>query len=290
MSKQSTFVQDVDEQANRGSASLSAQMYASCSNCKERLQGEFCHNCGQKHIDHHDYSLKAFASHGLHEILHFDSKVFRTLVPLMFKPGYLTEEYFSGKRMRYLKPLQLFILINVLFFLVKTGGLFHYSLTAYLNEFGNLIQARINSSGLSEAVYEAKFNTSMHFQQKSYIILLVPVFAFVMKLLYLRAKRYYVEHLVFSLNFFAFLLVFLAVFPIPLIALKLLGVKVSVGERPLVAVIFIVCSIYLSIALKRVYKQKIPATLLKAFILAACVIPLILFYRIVLFFVVLHTT
>jgi hypothetical protein len=54
----------------------------------------------------------------LHGIWHFDSKAWRTLPMLVFRPGKLTREYIEGKRARYIAPLALFLLSVFLMFFV----------------------------------------------------------------------------------------------------------------------------------------------------------------------------
>ena len=74
------------------------------------------------------------------------------------------------------------------------------------------------------------------------VFLLLPVFAFVLKLLYIRRKRYYAEHFVFSLHVHAF------VFLMFIIALLL--------RNWIVANVLILWSmIYIWLAMKRVYGQ-----------------------------------
>jgi len=79
----------------------------SCTNCETVLHGQYCHECGQKKVTHHDYAIKHFIAHAFHDITHFDSKIFRSLIPLFFKPGVLTAEYLSGKHARFVKPITL---------------------------------------------------------------------------------------------------------------------------------------------------------------------------------------
>ncbi len=51
-------------------------------------------------------------------ISHADSRLWRTLWYLLGRPGFLTREFFEGKRVRYLPPFRLYLVISVLFFLV----------------------------------------------------------------------------------------------------------------------------------------------------------------------------
>ncbi len=90
-----------------------------CPNCGTSLLGPWCHHCGQEARD----PLGEFGT-ALHTLLddtlHFDNRVWRTLVPLFLRPGFLTAEYFRGHRVRYVAPFKLmFFLAVVAFFLVR---------------------------------------------------------------------------------------------------------------------------------------------------------------------------
>ncbi|MCO4799896.1 MAG: DUF3667 domain-containing protein, partial [Colwelliaceae bacterium] len=41
----------------------------------------------------------------------------RTLFPLIFKPGFLTNEYIAGRRVHYVPPLRLYLFISIIFFI-----------------------------------------------------------------------------------------------------------------------------------------------------------------------------
>jgi len=52
------------------------------------------------------------------DIFELDSRLWRSLVPLLFKPGHLTLEYLEGRRVRYMPPFRMYLVISVLFFLL----------------------------------------------------------------------------------------------------------------------------------------------------------------------------
>ncbi|MGH8500562.1 MAG: hypothetical protein ACRERV_17375, partial [Methylococcales bacterium] len=63
-----------------------------CGNCGTELLGETCYQCGQPTKG----LVRQFSSimgDFLDTVLNIDSRVFRTIGPLLFKPGYLTQEY-----------------------------------------------------------------------------------------------------------------------------------------------------------------------------------------------------
>ncbi|MEZ5998640.1 MAG: DUF3667 domain-containing protein [Hyphomonas sp.] len=50
-----------------------------------------------------------------------DSRLWRSIPLLLFRPGRLTRNYLDGKRARYVPPFRLFLLSSVLFFLTVFG-------------------------------------------------------------------------------------------------------------------------------------------------------------------------
>ena len=54
----------------------------------------------------------------LDSLFSWDSRTPRTLWPLLVRPGFLTREYFDGRRIRYVSPVRLFFFIAVLTFFV----------------------------------------------------------------------------------------------------------------------------------------------------------------------------
>ena len=89
-----------------------------CANCGTPLQGEFCHACGQS-----IGSVLKPVSHMLEDagdiFFHMDERIVHTLPPLFSRPGYLTLEYFSGRRVRYVAPFRLmFVFCLLAFFLL----------------------------------------------------------------------------------------------------------------------------------------------------------------------------
>lgn len=78
-----------------------------CANCGTRLTGNFCHSCGQ--AGHLHRSMLHIVEEFFHGILHFDSKAWRTLPLLVFRPGKLTYDYIHGHRARYVTPMAMFL-------------------------------------------------------------------------------------------------------------------------------------------------------------------------------------
>jgi hypothetical protein len=99
------------------------QVGVACANCGAALSGKYCSSCGQRH-EPHIHSVSHFASEAFESISHADSRLWRTLWFLLTRPGFLTREFFSGRRVSYLPPFRLYLVISVVFFLVvgNPGG------------------------------------------------------------------------------------------------------------------------------------------------------------------------
>jgi hypothetical protein len=87
-----------------------------CLNCDAPLTGEYCASCGQ-HSKHHVHSTSALFSELIEDLFHTDHRMWRTLRPLLLKPGKLTAEYLRGKRVTYTPPFRLYIVLSLIFFL-----------------------------------------------------------------------------------------------------------------------------------------------------------------------------
>jgi hypothetical protein len=87
-----------------------------CENCGEVLLGEHCYNCGQPTkglIRQFSAIIGDFAD----TVLNIDSRIIHTVGPLLFKPGFLSLEYFAGRRVRYVSPVRLLFFVSVATFL-----------------------------------------------------------------------------------------------------------------------------------------------------------------------------
>ncbi len=86
-----------------------------CLNCGAALSGRYCTNCGQAARPHR--TLSGLIGEFVTSLWHVDTKAWRTLPMVFFRPGTLTRNYVHGKRARYFSPLASFLLsIFVMFF------------------------------------------------------------------------------------------------------------------------------------------------------------------------------
>lgn len=189
-------------QSMRGPAAVSA-----CGNCGAALRGPFCHKCGQEAAGPSD-SLPAFVADALRDTFSFRSRTLRSLYELAVHPGELTAAYFDGRRVRYTKPLQIYLLTAALFFLVNSYRPFltispegdvvsSLSIANAQTDVASEMKA-IAESGGSVALFRERFRwtvsrTLPHFMLGSILL-------FTLALALFSPRRSGLRHLVFALH------------------------------------------------------------------------------------------
>jgi len=88
-----------------------------CLNCGTALSGQYCGNCGQR-ARSRLISLWELVSDAFGDLFELDSRIWRTIVPLLLRPGKLTYEYLQGRRACFMPPFRTYIVLSILFFLV----------------------------------------------------------------------------------------------------------------------------------------------------------------------------
>ena len=90
-----------------------------CLNCGEVLTGQHCSHCGQR-ARVQVISLWGLVTDFLGDVFDWDSRIWRTLRPLAFRPGLLTQEFLRGRRAHYAPPFRMYLILSVAFFLIAS--------------------------------------------------------------------------------------------------------------------------------------------------------------------------
>ena len=269
-----------------------------CQNCGAELLGPHCYRCGQpvKGLVRHFTSV---IGDFFDSVFDFDSRTLRTLWPLFGRPGYLSCEYFEGRRVRYVSPVRLFFFLTIVAFFVG-------SLTLHMENGGNGVVVNDDDSmnmnfgdgdwdpvtnpvdvSFLPPLADAWINDQIGRAEKNIgrlqedpdlyvkallsavptaLFVLLPVFALMLKLAYVFKRRLYMEHLIVALHSHAFL-------SLSLLLLFLLGwleralPAAAVAFNVLEFGLFAWMPLYLLLMQKRVYGQGWPMTLLKYLVL-----------------------
>ena len=342
----------------KGKDNSNWQIDVDCLNCGTNFSGHYCPNCGQA-VKEYDKPFGFIFYNFLGDFFAFDTRFFKALFALIARPGFLTKEYFAGRRVRYTPPLRIFIFVSFILFLLlqivtnrglstvldsdlkdSKVGLDSTSLVAadsILNQVNDQItleekqaldkilskgNIHIDSVDIAKSANEidlgswggarnirlalndyadkmeqeleeendpgkrAKMQENIRMLRSpeatmakilKYIsyafFLLLPLFAFILKLIYIRRRHNYMRHLIFSIHIHSFIFLVMTT----MIGLYLLFDK---GISNVLGILFLSVPIYIIIALKKFYGQSIGKVVLKFFTLS-------FIYNIVFFTVIL---
>lgn len=132
----------------------------------------------------------------------FDSKIFKSYFPLIFKPGFLTIEYLQGKREKYIPPLRMYIFVSIALFIFWRLGVVEKSTMDI-------------SSDIRNVNWDRFFNNHMG----KIFFFLLPVFAFLTRLLHRKTSNNFLIDFIFSIHYhsFVFLLLLFYAFVSPFV-------------------------------------------------------------------------
>jgi Protein of unknown function (DUF3667) len=285
-----------------------------CENCGTPLAGPFCAKCGQHAVDYRRSFGRVFAD-ALDSFLNWDSRFFATALLLLVSPWRLTIDFLAGKRVRYVHPLRVYLLVSIIFFfgvheLARRAKVHTPSANEGLtSEEKAKVEANIAkipadaqrevraamekapsedqsftelgankyrptspfekwlTAQMKEKIGEHGVNLKVFFlavinNLPAMMLCCIPLFAFVLKVLYVRRRVLYIDHLIYALHIHAF--AYLATIIIGFGSWEL--ARVAPGVQPLATAVFIIAAVVLLfLSIRRVYRQGWFMTVFKFF-------------------------
>lgn len=253
---------------------------ASCRNCGQPTGPGYCGHCGQA-IDDRRSPLLSLLRELVEEWLSVDGRAIRTFRTLLV-PGRLTRVYLDGKRVPYLAPFRLYLLSSlVLFSSVLTleapdarnltieiagvrvtegqdGGRATLNLVEQRSFVGRWIASHYADKvaalrALPPQELVNRLFDGLRRVMPLALIVFVPLLAVAIKILYYRRHILYVDHLIFAVHFQSALFLTMGAM---WILLRVLGVRFPLSVIIYVFLFLLMITVYLSLALGRVYGEK----------------------------------
>ena len=131
-----------------------------CLNCGAKA-GKYCPECGQENTP---YALHVgdLLRDVWDEFIKADNKFFRTMIPLLFRPGFVTKQYAEGKRARYLSPFRLYLVVSAVFFTVLAKSSFTTEMGQGFTLGQQIARAEIEKKEAEAAAASRKPTTVFH--------------------------------------------------------------------------------------------------------------------------------
>jgi uncharacterized membrane protein len=274
-------------------AEASAVAPARCKNCDAVLLGRFCVSCSQAANVHVPTTMEL-----LHQLLegitHSDSRLWSTLTTLWFRPGKLTQEFVAGRRVAYLPPFRLYLILSIIFFLMlslvhasgevlkfdealKPGGTAMNAAASAEMRITSCQDLKVSDrpswtprlQHICEAVRHDSAENLLHVfigTMSKAMFIFLPLVAFLHMLIYWRPRYRYAEQLLFFVHLHAFYFS-IAILLVVLIEAGNSWPKIDAMTGLLQTLLGWTLPVYTLMAMRRVFRRSWLGTLFKAVVL-----------------------
>ena len=205
---------------------------ARCANCDQSLSGPFCSACGQEARDL-QRPIYVLAAESAADIFDLDTRLTRTIGPLLLKPGEVTKRYRRGHRVSYVPPLKTYLVSALVFFSLFTlfprrepdrQAVFmansaearaaranpRSGATVELPERLPVFDQEYQRMAANARAHPAAFFAALYASIPRLFFVFLPLFAVYLELFY-RKDGFYIDHLVFSLYYHGFVFATLSI-------------------------------------------------------------------------------
>lgn len=249
-----------------------------CVSCGARISGPYCSQCGEELITPERRTVGHFFRETVvSELVNLDSRIWRSLGLLLFRPGFLACEYAVGRRRPYINPLRLLITAIIVYTLsMLVGGTANYAINInnvvfsvvplrfteerllvdtldVVDRLGVIEEQLIQKTGVPAFAVPDATRIRFHNMLRNFVtgltLTVVLLFGLTLYALFHRRRPLYVEHMVFGMHYLSFLL----------LNTVIVGLVLKTGiVRGVVYSLFVLAAVlwtmaYLSIALRRFY-------------------------------------
>ena len=254
-----------------------------CQNCGNEVENDYCSFCGQVY-ESKIKPIASFVRDFLGDIFSLDSRAAITIKKLIFHPGFLTKEYLTGKRVQYVPPTRLYLLLSLLLLflisintnqnstklMIYPGFLEWYDGDEWAGNIGNI------SSYVKKSVIPVETDFMTTISRLAFILL--PLIALIYKIMFF--SKYYIEHVMHAIHIMSFIFFMFILYEIiallPLVTIgqitipfpdKITTMKtymLNSENTYLISLLLIIVPIYGTISIKKVYNNKWLLTIIKS--------------------------
>ena len=181
-----------------------------CKSCGNDFVGSYCNLCGEKIIEANERKFRAVVSNVLISTTVVDNKFMKSLWLTITRPGFLSKEYVNGRRVMYMRPLQMFFILNLVYFLFPLLQMFNSSLNTQRNILPHsklarmVVAEKLRETGYSITGFELMYNEKTTSLAKLLIVIFVLVASLPLSLIFRKRNRFFADHLALSVELTSF--------------------------------------------------------------------------------------
>ena len=190
-------------------------MDGTCKSCGTDIVGNYCHDCGEKVLSKEDFHVSRYIGGFISSLTNLDSKLYRTLKAFFIRPGQLSRDYLNGIRKPFLSPIQIFLIVTVLFFVFAPvfdlfyvpANWFFANMTSENPDFVNfLAMDKMTELGLNRDELALKYDVSVRNNSKAFLFLAIPFLALGSYLSRPNSVPQFGKHMIFATYNLSFLI------------------------------------------------------------------------------------
>jgi hypothetical protein len=188
-----------------------------CKTCGHAFVGKYCNQCGEKVIEPRDLSVRHYLEDIFNAFTSLDGKVWRTVRLIAQAPGGLSRAYMEGRRSPYLKPLSIFFLANLVYFLLPFFDTFNSRLQTQLKGrphsqiAARLVDNYVREKKMTMPVFRERYEAKSTENAKLLLIVLVFLISVPLGVINRGKQPYVAGHITLAFEIMAFNLLFNAI-------------------------------------------------------------------------------
>src|SRR5436190_12990301 len=187
-----------------------AQVEKECKSCGHKFVGNYCPACGEKVLGKEDRSFRTFLNNIFLALTLADSRFVKGLWLMVSRPGFLSREFAEGRKVKYIKPLSIFFLLNLVYFLSPVIQVFNASLRTQINSFqGKLVMQSVAVKMTRMGIHDVGAFSVLYDQKtagfaKMMVIVFVIIASLPLNIIYRSRNRYFIDHVGLSVELVCF--------------------------------------------------------------------------------------
>lgn len=221
---------------------------------------------------------------------------------MLLKPGYVSAQVIDGIRVPYIRPLSMFFIVNLFYFLFTVSDTYNSRLYSQMNLMPyssvtkKIVEQKIKAEKISIDAFRANYEQQSSSLAKLLLIIFVLFTGLCIALFNIKSNKYFYDHITVSLEFNAMFIL------MGNIALKLFALLITqfmllfdvLLEQYLTDPVYTSISGVLAVILlfsmqRRVYHNTVVWSLIKALAFIPCLAISMIAYRAILFFATIWT-
>jgi hypothetical protein len=287
---------------NSAEAKFNHSVIRTCVSCGNEFAGRYCNRCGEEVIEVSDKSFAHALVSALRTMFSIENRFVRTALLMVRNTGQYSSNYIKGVRAPFVRPVAIFLLVNLLYFIFPVYETFNAPLRTQMHflphsKFAKvMVDERIQTEGTTLGDFTIRYEQHSYSLSRMMLILFVFLAALPIGFINYSSNLYFADHLTVSFEFNT-LLIFLTQLVLPWIftLLNHLGGLVGFDISFLLngvfyAVIVILSSILLFYLFEtRIYSQADRIAWFRSVLIAPGLFIALEFYRGILFYVTMLT-